>query len=83
MNRFTDGSHWRARRPAETRAREKPYASNDGARLVAENIPWKLVSYTAFDVNRGPRSPAKLGAIMTPFSCVGFLTMIMAALSMS
>lgn len=39
MNRFTDGRHCRARNPAETRAREEPYASSYGARLVAEDIP--------------------------------------------
>lgn len=39
MNRFTDRRHCRARNPAETRAREEPYASSYGARLVAENIP--------------------------------------------
>ena len=42
MNRFADGRHCRAcraRNPAETRAREEPYASSYGARLVAENIP--------------------------------------------
>lgn len=44
MNRFVDGRHWRARNPAETCAREEPYASNYGARLVTENIPCKLVS---------------------------------------
>ena len=38
MNRFTDGRHCRGRNPAETRAREEPYASRYGARLVAENI---------------------------------------------
>lgn len=83
MNRFIDGTHCRAWNPAETRAREEPYASSYGARLVAENIPYKLVSYIAFKVDEGPRSPAKLGAIITPFSLVGLLTMIMAALSIS
>jgi len=39
MNRFTDRRHCRARNPAETGAREEPYASRYSARLVAENIP--------------------------------------------
>uniref|UniRef100_A0A0D2YJM1 Uncharacterized protein n=1 Tax=Fusarium oxysporum (strain Fo5176) TaxID=660025 RepID=A0A0D2YJM1_FUSOF len=30
----------------------------------------------AFEVDKRPRSPAKFGAIITPLSCVGFLTMI-------